>query len=109
MCTIYASLTPEFYLHHAILDKIWYVWQQKGGRYKYAFFRCMGDPMKKYKCPYSQNQLIDSKDLPGCVRVEYSDFASRNFEINHEWKNNEKLEECNNEEASRNMSDDNLG
>ena len=35
--------------------------------------------MTKYACPHTQEDFIDSRNMPGCIRVEYSNFANKNF------------------------------
>ena len=74
MCTDYASLTPEFYLHHLFIDKIWNMYQRQSKKHKYVYFSKDHRKMTKYQCPHSPSQLIDARDLPGCVRTMYSGF-----------------------------------
>ena len=74
MCSTYASLTPEFYLHHGFLDKIWHTWQQHSTACLKARFSKLREKMTRFRCAHSQKDLLDSGNLPGCVRVVYTDY-----------------------------------
>eukprot|EP00795_Rhopilema_esculentum_P007701 gene7701-13528_t len=74
MCSEYASVTPEFYLHHAFLDKLWYTWQLHSKACLNARFTKFNHKMTKFKCNHSQKEFIDSSKLPGHVDVTYTDY-----------------------------------
>ena len=74
MCSEYASVTPEFYLHHAFLDKLWYTWQMHSKACLNARFTKFSHKMTKFKCNHSQKEFIDSSKLPGYVNVTYTDY-----------------------------------
>ena len=74
MCSVYASLAPEFYLHHSFLDKLWYTWQQHSKACLYASFSKANRKMLKFKCHHSPREMIDSSRLPGNVNVTYTDY-----------------------------------
>eukprot|EP00112_Aurelia_sp_Birch-Aquarium-sp1_P024516 Seg780.6 transcript_id=Seg780.6/GoldUCD/mRNA.D3Y31 product=Tyrosinase protein_id=Seg780.6/GoldUCD/D3Y31 len=74
MCSVYASLAPEFYLHHSFLDKLWYTWQQHSKACLYASFSKANRKMLKFRCHHSQREMIDSSRLPGNVNVTYTDY-----------------------------------
>ena len=38
MCTPESASAPEFFLHHAFVDKVWDDWQKKSSAHKYAYF-----------------------------------------------------------------------
>ncbi len=93
MCSMHASVAPEFYLHHAFLDKVWYTWQQHSNACMKARFSNMSQQMLQLECPYSQKELLDSSSLPGQVRVAYTDYyySARKSEMkNHRYTKKEK-------------------
>lgn len=75
MCTHYAGDTPEFFLHHAFLDKIWYMWQAKSPSHKFVHF-LQRNTTKMMGCPHTQRELIDLHNLPRCIKVRYTKFPS---------------------------------
>lgn len=76
MSTDYAANTPEFFLHHAFLDKIWYMWQAQSDDHKYVHF-LQRNITKMMGCNHTQRELIDSHDLPGCINVRYTDIPEK--------------------------------
>ena len=72
MCTHYAATAPEFFLHHAFLDKIWFLWQQKSSKHKNAFFGLSEKKLTGF--PHMAKELINSHSLPGLVKVTYSKY-----------------------------------
>ncbi len=74
MCSEYASVAPEFFLHHAFLDKVWYTWQQHSTACMKARFSHLTRKMTKFRCPDSQKDLLDSSKLPGQISVTYTDY-----------------------------------
>lgn len=74
MCSTLASFAPEFYLHHAFLDKIWFTWQQHSTACMKAKFAKSYKVMSQFMCPHSQSELIDSSHLPGNINVVYTDY-----------------------------------
>lgn len=64
-----SSAAPEFWLHHAFLDKIWSDWQDRGPEYKFAYFWKV-----KKKLPGATHlswELLDLQNQPHCVRILY--------------------------------------
>ena len=72
MCTIEAASAPEFFLHHAFIDKIWDDWQKKSWANKNAYFPTVNSNMPKTQLRPAK--LIDLSDQPGDVSVEYEPF-----------------------------------
>ena len=72
MCTHYAATAPEFFPHHAFLDKIWFLWQQKSPKHKNTFFEKSEKKLTGF--PHTAKELIDSHNLPGLVKVTYSKY-----------------------------------
>ena len=72
MCTHFAGTAPEFFLHHAFLDKIWFMWQEQSQKHKNAFFE--NSTQKLIGFPHAAKEMIDSHNLPGLVKVTYSKF-----------------------------------
>ena len=76
MCTHYAGDTPEFFLHHSFLDKIWYTWQSKGWQHKWVHF-LQRNTTKMMGTEYTQCELTDSLNLPQCIKVKYREFPEK--------------------------------
>eukprot|EP00794_Sanderia_malayensis_P004638 gene4638-5245_t len=74
MSSIYASLAPEFFLHHTFLDKLWHTWQMHSLACKRVRFSHQLHKMKKFKCSNSPKDLMDSNNLPGHINVAYTDY-----------------------------------
>ena len=69
MCSEDAAAAPEFFPHHAFIDKIWADWQALGPHHKDAHFLNLAAPMIATSlCP---KDVIDLNCQPGGVRVEY--------------------------------------
>ena len=66
-----ASGTPEFFLHHATLDKLWKDWQDQSLAHKFAYFPFSNAHL--LGTPYDAMDYVDSYALPGGDRVEYVD------------------------------------
>ena len=76
MCTHYAADTPEFFLHHSFLDKIWYTWQSKSWEHKWVHF-LQRNTTKMLGTEYTQYEFTDSLNLPRCVKVKYREFPEK--------------------------------
>ena len=70
-----AATAPEFFLHHAFIDKIWSDWQEKGKKHKFNIFFTN----QKGKMPGTRNRPKDFLDLseqPDCICVQYADVVN---------------------------------
>lgn len=70
-----AAAAPEFFLHHAFIDKIWSDWQEKGKKHKFNIFFTN----QKGKMPGTRKRPKDFLDLseqPDCICVEYVDVVN---------------------------------
>ena len=72
MCSRESASAPEFFLHHAFVDKIWDDWQKKSPAHKYAYFPSVEENMPRTELRPAQ--LIDLSNQPGGVSVEYEPF-----------------------------------
>ena len=64
-----ASFTPEFWLLHGFIDKLWADWQRKGAAYQFQYYTNISFTM-----PGSEQfpwEYLDLDSLPGGVRVLY--------------------------------------
>ena len=69
-CFLTAAYTPEFWLHHGFIDKLWADWQKKKGN-KFEYY-----PEISFIMPGSDRfpwEYLDVDQLPGDVRVLYED------------------------------------
>ena len=69
MCSLDSAATPDFFLHHGFIDKIWADWQKRSSAHKNAFFPGINENVTG--TPYAPKQLIDLSAQPGGVKVEY--------------------------------------
>lgn len=72
MCSQQAASAPEFFLHHAFIDKIWDDWQKKSCAHKDAYFPSIEENMPG--TDLRPVQLIDLSNQPGGVSVEYEPY-----------------------------------
>ena len=75
MSSDYAANTPEFFLHHAFLDNIWYRWQEKDAKCKYAYYG--KGAWDLIDSSFETSDFIDSFDQGDSVKVKYDDFLLR--------------------------------
>lgn len=66
-----SAAAPEFWCHHAFLDKIWSDWQDRGSRYKFAYYKKINTTLPGSK--YFGWQFMDLQNQPDCVRVLYQE------------------------------------
>lgn len=64
-----ASNTPEFYLHHSFMDKIWSKWQEKGDDYRYQYYVSINIRMPK--ADHYPWEFLDNDNLPGNIKITY--------------------------------------
>lgn len=62
MCTTVSANAPEFFLHHAFIDKIWANWQEYSNEHMTVHFQNIRSIMKE--TGYSPADFIDSVNLP---------------------------------------------
>ena len=72
MCTNESASSPEFFLHHTFIDKIWDDWQKKSCTHKNAYFPTIRQNMPETELRPAE--LIDLSYQPGSVSVEYEPF-----------------------------------
>lgn len=72
MCHGDAAWTPEFFLHHAFLDKYWSEWQEKGDEYMYIDFY-MNQTRIMQGSDYLPRDILDLKYQEGNVCVTYEE------------------------------------
>ena len=64
-----ASFTPEFWIHHSFVDKLWTAWQTKNYKQKFEYFTSIS-----FEMPLTERypgELLDNDGLAGDVRVSY--------------------------------------
>ena len=69
MCTNASSSTPEFWLHHAFLDKLWADFQARGSALKYIYYPTLKGTLPG--CDKHPSDVLDMENLPGGVRIVY--------------------------------------
>lgn len=71
MSTDDTATSPEFFLHHSFVDKIWAEWQAKSNLHRFnKFFLAQNTTMPT--TDLISTELLSNKDLPGCVKVKYA-------------------------------------
>ena len=80
MCALNSANAPEFFIHHAFIDKIWADWQAKSTAHFKAFFHELDEGIKltgaEYFRPinYTDTRKLPDPDLAGNhICVVYSD------------------------------------
>lgn len=72
MCTDDSASSPEFFLHHAFVDKLWSDWQRQSSEHtKNEHFTSQTVAMPASN--YLSKDLLDLSKQPGCVCVKYRD------------------------------------
>ena len=73
MQTEYASSSPEFWSHHAMLDAIWYEWQNKCIKCVHFGYSGSTERLVGFKPYLYRHDYINSSKLGGCgIQVTYS-------------------------------------
>ena len=55
---------PEFFLHHAFVDKIWADWQEKSTSHLHAYFNNQSDDVRMRATQYRPKDYIDTLNMP---------------------------------------------
>ena len=64
-----ASFSPEFWIHHSFIDKLWADWQMNGASHTFEYFINI-----TFEMPLSGRfswELLDNHNLPGGVKILY--------------------------------------
>lgn len=77
MSTNFSANAPEFFLHHAFLDFIWYRWQEKSTLCKQAYFP--RKPCNLIDSPFKTIDFVDSFNQGNCVQVKYDNHLDQKF------------------------------
>ena len=75
-----SAFTPEFWIHHSFVDKIWADWQTKRKNRAFEYFTTIS-----FEMPLSRRfpwELLDNHGLPGDVRVSYEHLGDSAHEHN---------------------------
>lgn len=73
MATDDAAGAPEFFLHHAMIDKIWADWQSQSDKHKKAFFLNRKGTVLEATTNFKPGEFIDLNKQPGEVKVKYEE------------------------------------
>ena len=69
MCSLSAADAPEFFLHHAFIDKLWADWQAKSSDHSTAFKENLDSPMNATEV--TPRRVLQICNLPDDVGVSY--------------------------------------
>lgn len=64
MCNQYSANAPEFFLHHAFIDKIWADWQEKSTDHMDVYFRDLPSRTRMQAAQFHPQDYIDTLYLP---------------------------------------------
>ena len=64
MCSNNSANAPEFFLHHAFIDKIWADWQEKSTSHLYAYFNNQPDDILMRATQYRPKDFMDTLNMP---------------------------------------------
>jgi len=101
-----SAVAPEFWCHHAFLDKIWSDWQDHGPRYKFAYYRSVNKTL-----PGGTHfgwEFMDLQNQPHCVRILYEKTRDENdFDDNDDDNNDSDISDDDDyEDDDDNQQDD---
>ena len=71
MCSIQSAYAPEFFLHHAFIDKIWWEVQQKNEEFFEGLY--LFEPGNMAVSPYRAKDVLDLQKQPGHIKVTYDE------------------------------------
>ncbi|XP_065177056.1 uncharacterized protein LOC135806760, partial [Sycon ciliatum] len=75
MCTLDAAESPDFFLHHGFIDKLWADYQARSTAHHDAHFSSLGSAMTAAG-GHSAQDMIDLNNQPGGVCVQYEQSCS---------------------------------
>lgn len=64
MCAHNSANAPEFFLHHAHIDKIWADWQEKSVAHLQAYFRNLPEYVRMREAQFHPSDYIDTLYMP---------------------------------------------
>ncbi|XP_057309949.1 uncharacterized protein LOC130647957 isoform X1 [Hydractinia symbiolongicarpus] len=70
----FASNSPEFWLHHTMLDNIWDKWQKRGKAFKFVGYKRRTRPVTllAFRPKEKRRYYVDNNNLGGCgLRIRY--------------------------------------
>ena len=70
MATEYSSHTPEFFLHHAMLDSLWDNWQRQGPASAFKDKSVYPVPLVGFPGEVGES-MVDNDALGDCISVSY--------------------------------------
>lgn len=70
---ISSSQSPEFWLHHAFLDKIWVQYQERGDKERNEYYPQVKDTLPGCQSKWRPGGFVNETNLPGCVGVLYEE------------------------------------
>jgi len=78
-----ASFSPEFWIHHSFIDKLWADWQLKRGNHTFEYFTDV-----TFEMPLSGLfpwELLDNHNLPAGIRITHEQAGNsvNDFRLKH--------------------------
>lgn len=64
MCAHNSANAPEFFLHHAFIDKIWADWQEKSTSHMFAYFDNLRNDLRMQEAQFHPRDYIDTLYMP---------------------------------------------
>ena len=64
MCAHNSANAPEFFLHHAFIDKIWADWQEKSTSHMFVYFDNLRDDLRMQEAEFHPRDYIDTLYMP---------------------------------------------
>ncbi|KXJ28323.1 Tyrosinase [Exaiptasia diaphana] len=91
-----SSNAPEFWFHHAFLDKIWTDWQKRGYEFKHQYYHNVKTSLPGAKV--NGKMFTDQSKQPACVKVDYAEhpkpFEFPEDKFNHKIKHPTLVQTC---------------
>lgn len=72
-----SAQSPEFWLHHAFLDKIWVEYQERGDEQRNEYYPQVKDTLPGCRSKWRPGDFVHETNLPGCVGILYEEVESQ--------------------------------
>ena len=79
MCSLDSAAAPEFFLHHAFIDKVWREWQKKSREHMFTSY-FTGQTTQMPNTTIFSKDVLDLNNQPGSICAEYVEQSNNTLE-----------------------------